>query len=124
VSTVDAVIDNACEPWTRSPVSFETLADAAEAIGAQPGHRTSEPTDVTIAGHPALRLEISAEGSTCDGIGLWSGNEFSIDSDAIVYLVDIDGQTLGFGVWYERSQTTPAQLAEAEAIVASIEIAP
>jgi hypothetical protein len=125
VSTVDAVIDNACEPWTRSPLPFGTVAEAADAIVAQPGHRTSEPTEVTIAGHAALRLEISAEGSSCtDGIGLWANNEFSIDQDAIVYLVDLDGNTLAIGVWYERSQTTPAQRADAEAIVASIQVAP
>jgi hypothetical protein len=124
VSTVDAVIDNACEPWTRDPVPFGTLAEAAAAIAAQPGHLTSEPTEVSIAGHEAIRLEISAEGSTCDGIGLWAGNEFGIDHDAIVFLVDIDGSTFAIGVWYQRSQTTPAQLAEAEAIVASTQIEP
>jgi hypothetical protein len=122
-SIVDAVIDDACEPWTRSPVGFGTLAEAAQAIVAQPGHGTSEPTEVTIAGHTALRLEISTEGSTCtDGIGLWAGNEFPLDRNAIVYLVDMDGDTVAIAVWYVRSQTTPAQLAEAEAIVASIQI--
>jgi hypothetical protein len=122
-SIVDAVIDNACDPWTRDPVEFGTLAEAAEAIVAQPGHRTSGPTEVTIDGHAAPRLEISTEGSTCtDGIGLWYGNEFSRDRDAIVYLVDLDGHTVAITVWYIRSQTTPAQLAEAEAIVASIQI--
>jgi hypothetical protein len=41
-----------------------------------------------------------------------------------VFLVDIDGSTFAIGVWYQRSQTTPAQLAEAEAIVASTQIEP
>ncbi len=122
-SIVDAVINHACDPWMRSPVGFGTLAEAAEAIVAQPGHRTSEPTEVTIAGNAALRLEISTEGSTCtNGIGLWYGNEFGLDRDAIVYLVDVDGVTLAIAVWYVRSATTPPQLAEAEAIVASIQI--
>ena len=122
-STVGAVINDACDPWTRSPVEFGTLAEAADAIVAQPGHRTSKPTEVTIASHAALRLEISAEGSPCrDGIGLWYGNEFGLDRDAIVYLVDMDGDTLAIAVWYVRSQAMPAQLAEAEAIVASIQM--
>jgi hypothetical protein len=74
-------------------------------------------------GHAALRLEVSVEGSTCtDGIGLWYGNEFSLDRDAIVYLVEMDGDTLAIVVWYTRSQTSPAQLVEAEAIVDSIQI--
>jgi hypothetical protein len=120
---VDAVIDEACDPWTRSPVDFATLAEAAEAIAGQAGHRTSEPTKVSIGGHAALRLEISTEGSTCsDGIGLWYGNEFSLDRDAIVYLVDMDGETLAVAVWYDRSRTTGAELGEAEAIVDSIKI--
>ena len=122
-AVVDAVIDNACEPWTRSPVAFGSLAEAAEVIAAQPGHSTSGPTEVTIAGHAGLRLEISTEGSTCtDGIGLWYTNEFAIDDDAIVYLVDLEGKTVAITVWYPRSAATPAQLAEAEAIVASIKI--
>jgi hypothetical protein len=121
-SMVDAVIDHACDPWTRSPVGFGTLTEAAEVIVAQPGHRSSEPTEVTIADRAALRLEISTEGSACsDGIGLWYGNEFSLDEDAIVYLVEMDGDTLAIAVWYDPSQTTPAQLAEAESIVASIQ---
>jgi hypothetical protein len=41
-----------------------------------------------------------------------------------VYLVDMDGDTLAIAVWYVRTQTTPAQLAEAEAIVHSIQIKP
>ncbi|HSL76057.1 MAG TPA: hypothetical protein VK867_03860, partial [Candidatus Limnocylindrales bacterium] len=122
-SQVDAVIDGACDPWTESPVAFKTVAEAAEVIAGQIGHRTSEPTEATIAGHAALRLEISAAGSPCvDGIGLWYANEFGLDQDAIVYLVDVDGETLAIGVWYVRAQSTPAQVAEAEAIVASIQI--
>jgi hypothetical protein len=106
-------------------VGFRRLAEAAQTIAAQRGHRTSEPTEVTIAGYAALRLEISAEGSSCtDGIGLWYGNEFGLDSDAIIYLVDLDGDTLAIAVWYHRSETTTAQLAEAEAIVDSIQIEP
>jgi len=124
-SIVDAVIDDACVPWTRSPVKFGTLAEAAQAIVAQPGHRTSKPTEVTIAGHAALRLEVSTEGTTCtDGIGLWYGNEFGLDRDAIVYLVDMDGDALAIAVWYVRALTTLPELAEAEAIVASIQIEP
>ena len=44
-------------------------------------------------------------------------NKFGLDEDAIVYLVDMDGETVAIAVWYVRSQTTRTQLAEAEAIV-------
>ena len=49
-------------------------------------------------------------------------NKFGLDEDAIVYLVDMDGETVAIAVWYVRSQTTRTQLAEAEAIVDSIQI--
>jgi hypothetical protein len=125
-SIVDHVNNlDACSPWTGDEVRVTSPAEAAEAIVAQQGHETSQPNEVTIAGQAAIRLEISANGSLCsDGITVWFGNEFGRERDEIVYLVDVNGSTLGIAVAYVRSLTTPAQLAEAEAIVDSIQTKP
>ena len=91
-------------------------------MAAHIGHRTSEPSDVTIDGHEALRLEISTEGTTCtDPFSLWPGTEVNPGQNAIIYLVDVGADhPLGIGVWYARGETTAARIAEAEAIVRSI----
>ena len=123
-STIDTVLTDPCDQAAGAGGNVTTPAEAAEAMAAHIGHRTSQPTDVTIDGHDALRLEISTEGSTCtDPFSLWPGIEIGPDEDAIIYLVDVgEEHPLGIGVWYERAATTPAQVAEAEAIVDSIQI--
>ena len=123
-STVDTVLTDPCDPTAGVGGIVTTPAEAAEAMAAHIGHRTSERTDVAVDGHDALRLEISTEGSTCtDPFGVWPGTEVQPGQDAIIYLVDTGGEhPLGIGLWYNASETTPAQLAEAEAIVASIQI--
>ena len=123
-----AVVDHvnnldACAPWTGDEVAVTSAAEAADAIAAQQGHTTSKPTEVTVADKAAIRLGVSGKGSLCtDGITLWSDDPFYADQDQIIYLVDVGGKTVGIAVSYTRDEATPAQIAEAEAIVASIQI--
>jgi hypothetical protein len=121
-SPVDTVLTDPCDPAAGEGGNIATPAEAAEAMAAHIGHRTSEPSDVTIDGHDALRLEISTEGSTCvDPFSLWPSSEVNPGQNAIIYLVDVGADhPLGIGVWYSRGEATPAQIAEAEAIVESI----
>lgn len=125
-STVDTILTDPCDPTAGVGGNIATPAEAAEAMAAHIGHQTSEPTDVTIDGHDALRVEISTEGSTCtDPFALWPGTEVAPGQNALIYLVDTgEEHPLGIGVWYSGSDATPAQLAEAEAIVKSIQINP
>ena len=123
-SKVDTVPTDPCDPAAGVGGNVTTPDEAAKAMAAHIGHRTSEPTEVTIDGRDALRVEISTEGSTCTDPFALLDTEVARGQDAIIYLVDVDGETLGIGVWYVRSLTKPAQLAEAEAIVESIRIQP
>ena len=121
-AAVETVPTDPCDPTAGVGGNVSTPAEAAAAIADHIGHRTSEPTTVTIDGNVALRLEVSRSGSCPDWIGMWSTNELAPGQDAIIYLVDIGkDHPLGIGVWYDRG-TTPARIAEAEAIVRSIRI--
>lgn len=89
-------------------------------------YTTSEPTQTTIGGYPATRFEVSFESSACpDGYELWSGSDVSSDSTWIVYIVDVDveGVPLGVTIRNRGGAAPAAQVAEAEAIVATLEIA-
>lgn len=115
---------DACDP-SAGAVAIETPAMAVEALVAQQGHETTGPTTVTIAGYPAARFEILGETSTCpEGMSLWAGNDFGRNRSAVVYLVDVDGSTLGLVESWVVGEATPAQLADAEAIIETLQIEP
>jgi hypothetical protein len=134
VSLVSHVYSDACHlPGTA--VETGTPAAVVEALAAQTGHRTSGPSDTTIAGYPASRFEFSVPGdaTTCNLGPLWlapGGGEgptmYEFDgsgSFVTVYVVDVDGSALGIAV-DSGVPDEPADVAELDAIVASLRIEP
>ena len=107
-STVGAVINDACDPWT-STYWWSSGRWRRPRMRSSPSRATGPPNRSRSRSPATPRsASRSAEGSPCrDGIGLWYGNEFGLDRDAIVYLVDMDGDTLAIAVWYVQSQTMP-----------------
>lgn len=128
-SVVGQVYADACQ-WRGTAVAADTPAALAEAFGTQDGHVTIGPVDATIAGYAAKRFEIPVpadfDATACsDGtIQLWDGRSMDPGQTMTVYLVDVDGLTLGVTGLLWNEDATPAILDELDSIVASLRIQP
>lgn len=135
-SLVGQVYADACDR-AGTGVEVDTPAAAIAALATQPGHEVTGPSDITLAGYPASRFEISVppdfDATTCtDGIiELWrsSGGQdgptnMHPGQITTVFLVDVDGATLGVSARYWHEDATPALIAEVDAIVSSMVIEP
>lgn len=134
-SLVTRVYADACNS-AGTGVEVNTAAAAAAALAAQAGHEVIGPTDVTLDGRPASRLEIPVpadfDASSCDGgVVLWLapfGRFTNVDpgSTVTVYLVDVDGLVLAVTTthWTADEAEIPTLQAELDSIVASLRIEP
>jgi hypothetical protein len=118
-----------------------TVDDLATALVAQKGRNATAPTDVTLGGYPAKRIELSIpanlDRATCDGgvIRTWvaPGDDpanATVDSQSlgmhpgqlnVTYIVDVNGDRLVIDTWHMPG-TSAADLAELEGILASMRI--
>ncbi len=108
-----------------------TIDDLAAGLVAQAQGNASTPTDVTVGGYPAKRLELSLpdglDPATCEGgeFSRWAesnstgGHLWVTGQRNIVYVIDVDGARTLIDTVYQPG-TTEAALAEAEAVVASM----
>ena len=149
---VDNVYTDPCR-WTGAlidPPVGPTGDDLATALTTQKRRNASPPTDVTLGGYPAKRIELSIpanlDKATCDKgvIRTWvspgedpTAIENIEDPDAlptelvaprsgqlnVVYIVDIDGARAVIDTWHMPG-TSAADLAELDAILASMRIGP
>lgn len=134
VSLVSHVYSSACD-GQGTAVETGTPAAVTAALAAQTGHQTIGPSDTTIAGYPASRFEFSVprDATTCNLGPLWlapGGGEgptmYEFDgsgSFVTVYVVDVNGSALGIAV-DSGVPDEPADVAELDAIVASLRIEP
>jgi hypothetical protein len=124
-----------------------SVDDLVAALGAQAGRDASAPTDVTVGGYPAKRIELSVPAeldvSTCDmgKFRVWlepgelHSDEPKLDGDIptlvthvagqrdVVYVADVDGTRFVLGTWH-MPDSSAEDLAELDAIVSSIRIDP
>jgi len=132
---VKDIFADACGPNDVLTVG-PTANDLVTALGQQKRSETSDPTAVTLGGYPATRLRLTIpdglDPSTCDppiGLQVWHS------APAENYMVVIDGGTLTVTVAdvndsrfvltsQSGSGSTPDDVAEMEAIVASVRIQP
>ena len=135
---VSRVYTDSCQHTTSTLVDVGTSPDKlVETLLALKSRVVSAATDATIGGFPAKRLELSLPPnlnvSTClygaiknwpDGAdesgGLCCGGPGFVD---VVYVVDINGKSLAV-VARHLPGSSPQDLAELQAIVASIKITP
>ena len=134
------VFSDACH-WTNTMVSAGTTVDQLTSLlVAQKGGRVaSAPTNVTLGGLPAKRIKFTVPASvgteTCDnGVGLlhfWPDPDGTsnggiccapVGSTDVVYVLNVAGQQLVV-MTRQAAGASPADLAELNAIVASIKIA-
>jgi hypothetical protein len=123
-----------------SPAIGPTVDDLASALIAQKGRNATEPTDVTLDGYPAKRVELSIptdlDRATCDEgvIRTWvaPGEDTALVNETenlgmhpgqlnVVYIVDVNGERLVIDTWHMPG-TSAADLAELDAILASMRI--
>ena len=132
--------------WQESlldPAVGPTVDDLASAMAAQKDRNASAPTDVTLGGYPAKRVELSIptdlDLATCDqgAFRTWvspGDNPFAIVGSSenlgmhpgqrdVVYIVDVDGDRLVIATWH-MPDTSAADLAELDTILASMRIEP
>ena len=124
------------------PAVGPTVDDLASALVTQKGRSATAPTDVTLGGYPAKRVELSIpadlDRATCDGgvIRTWvaPGEDTALDNETenlgmhpgqlnLVYIVDVNGERLVIDTWHMPG-TSAADMAELDAILASMRIGP
>jgi hypothetical protein len=115
------VYEDPCQ-WQGSlldPPVGPTVDDLAAALVAQKGRDAVAPTDVTLGGFPAKRIELSIpadlDRATCDEgvIRTWvaPGEDTALDNETenlgmhpgqlnVVYIVDVDGDRLVIDTWH------------------------
>jgi hypothetical protein len=110
-----------------------TVDDLSTALANQTGGRRSGPVDVTLGGHPARRFVLTMPalvGGTCrspQGHEIWAnattyGFTIPEEGTGTVYIVEVNGERL---VITSLDRGASAEdLAQLEAIIASIEIEP
>lgn len=99
INIVTTVYEEACDP--SSGVAVANYADAVQKFGAQRGRSTIElPAHAdTVGGYPAAWFHVEYAGAACDGLQLWNDVDIS-DGDVLVWLLDVDGVTLGIALWF------------------------
>jgi len=102
-------------------VEVTTFADAIARLDTPRGSDISKRIDLTIDGHPAARYDI-VDLTTCpQGFGLWHGTALGPHETGSIYVIDVDGVLLAIELNRDGNQT-PAELEEAYAIIASLQI--
>ena len=133
------IFSDACHPNTTLVSAGTTVGQLTSLLVAQKGGRVaSAPTNVTLGGFPAKRIALTVPASvgveTCDnGVGLlhfWPDPDGTsnggiccapVGSTDVVYVINDGGQLL-IVLTRQAAGATPADLAQLNAIVASIKI--
>lgn len=118
-STWTDVLATSCMPESLEITSF---ADAVARLDTPKGDDISDRVDLTIGGHPAARYDIENLSTCREGFGLWHGTTLGHSETGSIYVIDVDGVLLAIELNRDGNQT-PAELEEARAIVASLQIA-
>lgn len=106
-----------------------TVSDLADALAEQTGYEASTPVDVSLGGYPGQRvdLQLPSDVVSCDSGEFypWSGSIYAQGPDNLwrVWILDVEGDRIVV-ITTEFPGTSPADRAEQQAIVDSIEIEP
>ena len=135
---VDAIYADACEGTTGELMEVgPSVDDLANALLQQSGPEANGPIDTTLGGYPATRIDLTVpEGfdlvaCNMEGIGfqIWYSQPTDkyfvllADGTASVYILSVEGERQLF-MTQQRSATTDEDLAELQAVLDSIDIAP
>ena len=113
-------VDGSCVNGDTVEVTTPTEVNAA--LASVTGVAMGEPSSVSLAGRAATRFEIQPDARMCfDVVPLWDGFEVG-RGRTIIYVVDVDGLPLAITITDTGGPGRAAGIAEAEAIVASLQI--
>lgn len=135
--TTPGVYDDPCS-WADEDMDFSATPTAEEilaALIAQPGRDPSTPTETTLGGWPAMRVELrvpdTLDISTCDQGrykawtdlsdppgGNWNHESGQFD---VIHVVDVDGGPVVIDNWYHESTSGP-DLGELEGVLEAMVI--
>jgi hypothetical protein len=134
---IDTIYDDACRAEPGLVQVGPTADDLVAALRDQGGPAVSRPEDVTLGGYPAQRLELTVppdlDLATCRigefGLQVWFAgpqDKYLVllpDGTVSVYVADV-GEFRFVLVTQHREPSTPDDVAELAAIIASIELQP
>ncbi|HUG30530.1 MAG TPA: hypothetical protein VMQ65_08480 [Candidatus Limnocylindria bacterium] len=138
ISLVDEVYVDACD-WQGARVDASTAAAVVHALTVQESQSWNGTSDTTLGGYPAKRFEISVpadfDTSACDeggpiylwpdaGAGGFHRVPMASGQKATVYVVDVGGSAIGVATVPWTEDATPAEIAELDAVVASLRFEP
>lgn len=131
---IDKIFSDACSADDESEVDVgPSVDDLVEALLSQPGPAASSPVDITMDGYHGKRVDLTVPAGfapgTCRlevGLQLWKdrGGKHQVlldDGTISVYVVDVGGERFVIATQY-REGSSEEDIAEMEAIIASIEI--
>lgn len=132
VSIVDHLYADPCGSNETLEIG-PTAEDLAEALGALPGPDVSDPVAVSFGGRPGLMVELTVPSDidvdSCDppiGLQIWldrNANKYFVagpESVARIHAADVDGGRFVMVAGWDHT-AAPEDIAELEAIIASIE---
>ena len=128
---IEHVYTHPCDPGGYLKAVGPSVADLANALAAQPMREATDPVPVTIGGYDGLYVELSTPDdlSTCreglDNLGdsynyfySWPGRQdHTTGIMDLLWIVDVQGQRITFGVYYHPAAITEEQLDELKEIV-------
>jgi hypothetical protein len=128
--TVGRVDADACRHGARDAVDpGPSMRDLADALVAQRSTRAARPDRVSVAGHPALYVELRGPADTgkCDRHpALWREPErgFYVDDQVDqVWILEVAGQRIVVDASYQAGRSSPSDISRLREMVESLEFA-
>jgi hypothetical protein len=132
---ISGIFAESCGPDDSVRPIGPTADDLANALVNQPGGESAGPFDITLGGYAGKRVDLTVPDdldiSTCRipiGLRVWEddgGKNLVVltDGSVSVYIVEVDGRRLVLSTQH-RAGSEPADVAEMNAIIESIDIEP
>lgn len=124
---VGRVYADACH-WTAATVEAPTASDVIKELKRQVGHPPPNAVETELGFFRATRLDIPLprdfDVSGCDEgeMRLWADELLAPGVSLQVYVAEVDGASLVVTVGFDAATTTPADLEEIDAILASLRV--
>jgi hypothetical protein len=125
---VDNVVADPCIDQGAVPAVGPSVDDLVVAISSLPAFEATEAVDATVDGYSAKRFTISAPAvASCD-LRTWMTpdrtNGVARGEKNLLVIVDVDGNRIMISGAYDPATVTDADLAAAEALIASVDFDP
>jgi hypothetical protein len=121
---VDNVVADPCSNVGLDPPVGPSIHDLADAIAALPGFHATTPIDVTVDGHPATELTVTAPASSQCELLTWMGpdrtNGVALGEVNKLHIVDVGGVRVLIAAAFQPSGGVPDIPADMEGVFESV----